>query len=221
MTVRLKCFLAVAALFAMASGVFGQRKELADVPWAPPADLDLPENVSPPPTVPEPMITAIRVGHTSIRLERTEVAAVRERFGGEEGFQGDGGDALGWLCYAGQDAAGRWALWLTSAEIDGPSIGGFEWRRVAQNAHFDPRCTRLPEGTEITLSPIPLRLGTSQSQVVKWLGPPTARHGNILDYEHNEEKRTSRDTYDYWNSVALRLLDGTVDSIRAAETDSD
>lgn len=221
MAVRLKYYLASSALLILASGLFGQRKELRDVAWAPPADLDLPKDVSDNPTVPLPMITALRLGHMSIRLERTERAAVRERFGGEEGWRDDAGDTLGWLCYAGQDAGGKWALWLTSGEIDGPSIGGFEWRRVAQNAQFDPHCVKLPEGTEITLSPIPVRLGASQSQVVRWLGRPTTRRGNILDYEHNEEKRTARHTYDYWNSVALRLLDGKVDSIRAAETESE
>jgi hypothetical protein len=221
MTVRLKYFLVSAALFVLASGGFGQRKELVDVPWAPPADLDLPGDVAPNPTVPQAMITALRLGHMSIRLERTELAAVRERFGGEEGSQGDAGSALGWLCYAGQDAAGRWALWLTSGEIDGPSIGSFEWRRVAENAHFDPRCAQLPRGTDVTLSLIPLQLGMSERKVFESLGKPTTRRGDILDYEHNEEKHIGHETYDFWNSIALRLVDGTVDSIRATETDAD
>jgi len=220
MTIRLKCFLGFAVLSFIASGAYGQRKELVDVPWGPPGDLDLPDVVSKP-TVPQPMITALRLGQMSIRLERTELAAVRERFGGEEGSRGNASSALGWLCYAGQDAGGRWALWLTSSEIDGPSIGSFEWRRVAGNAHFDPRCAQLPKGTDITLSLIPLRLGMSQSNVFRLLGQPTTRHGSILDYEHDEQKRVRRETYDYWNDVALRLLSGTIDSIRVTETDSD
>lgn len=198
-----------------------QRTELSDVPWAPPADLDQPGGVAPNPTVPESMITALRLGHMSIRLERTELAAVREQFGGEEGSRGDASSALNWLCYAGQDASGRWALWLTSGESDGPSIGSFEWRRVAARPHFDPRCIQLPKGTEIALSFVPLRLGMSQSQVFGLLGKPTAHRGDVLDYEHNEQKQISHKSYSFWNSVAVRLLNGTVDSIRATETDAD
>ncbi len=167
------------------------------------------------------MITALRLGEMSIRPERTELAAVREQFGGEEGSRGDASSALRWLCYAGEDAGGRWALWLTSSEIDGPSIGSFEWRRVAENAHFDPRCAQLSKGTMIDLSFIPLRLGMSQREVFSLLGRPSARRGNILDYEHDHQKSVSRDTYDFWNSVVLRLPDGTIDSIRATEIDSD
>lgn len=221
MTIRLKSFLTFAVLFLIANGVFAQRKKLADVPWAPPADLDLPGDVAPNPTVSKAMITALRLGRMSIRLERTELAAVRERFGGEEGSRGDASSALGWLCYGGQDAGGRWALWLTSSEMDGPSIGSFELRRVAENSHFDPRCAQLPQGTEIALSFVPLRLGISQSKVFELLGKPTTCRGDILDYEHNEERQIGHETYNFWNSVALRLLNGTVDSIRATETDAD
>jgi hypothetical protein len=166
------------------------------------------------------MIQAIRVGEMSIRLERTELAAVRERFGGEQGLRGDGSTSLGWLCYAGEDAGGRWALWVTSGEIDGPSVGSFEWRRVAERAHFDPRCAQLPLGTDITLSLIPLRLGMDRSRVFSLLGQPTVGRGNILDYEHNHQNLIRHEPYTFWNSVAVRLLHGTVDSIRATETDA-
>jgi hypothetical protein len=160
------------------------------------------------------MVTALRLGTMSIRLERTELAAIRERYGGEAGLRGDAGSTLRWLCYGGQDATGRWALWLTSGEIDGPTIGSFEWRRVDASAQFDPRCALLPRGTTVTLSPTYLRLGVSRSQVLHRLGNPSMRRGVLLDYEY---ARTGK-TYDFSNSVAVWLRNGVVDSILVAET---
>lgn len=212
MAIRLKSF--VISVVLLTSNALGQRKELVNVPWAPPADLDFPIGVAPKPTVPQIMVTALRLGSMSIRLERTELAAVRERFGGEQGQRGDASTSLRWVCYGGQDAGGRWALWLTSGEIDGPSIGSFEWRRVDPNAQFDPRCALLPNGTTITFSPTLLRLGMSQQDVLHRLGSPTLRRGNILDFEHMEQQKT----YSVSNSVEVRLRNGTVDFILGAET---
>jgi hypothetical protein len=214
MAVRLKYFLGLAVLSVVACGGFGQRRELVDVPWAPPADLDFPSGPAPTPTVTQPLVTALRLGTMSIRLERTELSAVREEMGGEEGQRGDAGTRLRWLCYAGQDTAGRWTVWLSSGEIDGPSIGSFEWRRVDANAHFDPRCVQLPAGASVTLSPTPLRLGISESEVLHRLGRPTVHRGEILDYEYSEQEKT----YDVWNTLAVRLRNGMVDSILGAET---
>jgi hypothetical protein len=214
MTVRLKYFLVPAALFLLASGGFGQRKELAAVPWAPPADLDFPRGSVASPTAPQPMIGALRLGTMSIRFDRTEFATVREQMGGEQGQRGDMSAALQWLCYGGQDAGGRWALWLTGGEIDGPTIGSFEWRRVEANAQFDPRCAQLPAGETITLSPTPLRLGMSREEVLRRLGKPTLPRGDILEYDYSGQKKT----YVVWNTVAVGLRRGIVDSILGAET---
>ncbi len=213
MAVRLKCLCGFAVLSVLACGALGQRTELADVPWAPPADLDFPNGPAPKPTVSQPIVTALRLGTMSIRLERTELSAVRERMGGEEGQRGDAGSALRWLCYAGQDAGGRWALWLSSGEIDGPTIGSFEWRRVDANAHFDPRCVQLPAGVTVTLSPTPLRLGITEGEVLHRLGRPTVHHGQILVYEYGEQEKT----YYASNSLEVRLHKGIVDSILGAE----
>jgi hypothetical protein len=214
MATGLKPFLRLAVLFLVAASGFSQRKELADVPWAPPADLEMPGEVAPNPTISEPMITALRIGTMSIRFETTEFATVRERLGGEQGQRGDASAALQWLCYGGQDAGGRWALWLTGGEIDGPTVGSFEWRRIDANAQFDPRCTQLPVGETITLSPTPLRLGMSQAEVLRRLGKPTLRRGPILEYDYRGQKKS----YDVWNTVAVRLSNGIVDSILGAET---
>lgn len=214
MITRLKPFLRLSVVCLAAASGLCQRKELASVPWAPPADSDMPGNIAPNATASEPMITALRLGTLSIRFERTEFAAVRERTGAEQGQRGDASTSLRWLCYGGQDAGGRWALWLTGGEIDGPTIGSFEWRRVDRNAQFDPRCTQLPAGETITLSPTPLTLGMSEAEILHRLGKPTLRRGRILEYDYRGEKKP----YDVWNTVAVRLRNGIVDSILGAET---
>ena len=213
MRIGLKSFLGIVVLLLFASDAFGQRKELTLVPWAPPADLDFPSAL-PRPTVPQPMVTALRLGTMSIRLDRTELAAVREQLGGELGRRGDAGSTLRWLCYGGEDTTGRWALWLTAGEIDGPTIGSFEWRRVAANARFDPLCTLLPKGATVTLSPAYLHLGMSQSEVFHHMGTPTVHHGDMLDYEHAHKEKA----FDFSNSVAVRFVSGIVDSILVAVT---
>src|SRR5579871_210768 len=79
--------------------------------WAPPR-LALPDAL-PPPTVPQMMISSLRIGKVRIYLEKTMRTEAQHRLGGIVGARGDGGDYEAWLCYQGSDQNGPWGLWLT------------------------------------------------------------------------------------------------------------
>jgi len=140
-------------------------------------DLD----VLPKATVPKLMITKLRVSDLTIVLEQTELEAVQAHFGGEIGSEGDASKSLGWLCLHGSDAVGRWVLWLESGEIDGPTVGGFQWRRVPDAVQFDERCRRLPDASSNVEMPIELRLGATGTKVLQILGQPTVSERRYVD----------------------------------------
>lgn len=102
--------------------------------WAPQFIWKFDHHALPKGTVPKEMIASLRLSGVTITLEgESELEALPARFGGEIGSQGDAADSLGWLCLHGSDAVGPWVLWLESGEIDGPYVGGFQWRRVARS----------------------------------------------------------------------------------------
>jgi hypothetical protein len=78
-------------------------------------------------------------------------------------------------------------LWLESGEIDGGSVGSFQWRRVGPNTRFDKRCRMLPRTNSRIKLPIPLHLGTTETEALQILGQPTARHGDTLLYVHERD----------------------------------
>src|ERR1700687_2526909 len=95
--------------------------------WEPP-EWNVPENVKP--TVPKGMFSTFRVAGYEITLEKTSMQEVEQHFGGVIGQRGDASEALEWLCFHGADAVGGWVLWLESGEINGDSVGGFQWQRL-------------------------------------------------------------------------------------------
>ncbi|HEV2699010.1 MAG TPA: hypothetical protein VGU90_13515 [Terriglobales bacterium] len=107
-------------------------------------------------------------------------------------------------------------LWLKSGEIDGPNVGGFQWKRVPSFAQFDARCQ--PEGSSNVALPIKLRVGTTEAQVLEILGPPSARKGNNLIYVHEHGESIRNEPYTSVNSVILVLRDGIVWGIEVEKT---
>ncbi len=174
----------------------------------------------PPATVPKPMITSLDISNFQIMLEDTELKATRARFGGGIGQKGDAGEYAAWLCLQGGDEAGPWVLWLESGEIDGPYVGGFQWRRVPVDAQFDPRCQAPGKADSEIRVPTGLRLGMTEAKVLKILGKPTLRKGDTLVYEHEHNEIIRNEPYTSVNSVIVVLRRGVVLAIYVDKTTS-
>jgi hypothetical protein len=214
---------AVALLCLAVCPAFAQttvRQPTGDEPtiWAPPILWKFNDRALPKATVPKEMIASLRVSGVTIPLEEeTELETMQSRFGGEIGSQGDAADSLGWLCLYGSDGIGPWVLWLESGEIDGPYIGGFQWRRVSHSSRFDERCSALPDTSEVRL-PIGLGLGTSEAKVIRILGRPTSRRGDTLLYEHEHDELIRGEQFFSTNTVIVALRGGVVRAIQAVKT---
>src|ERR1700746_2211381 len=140
---------------------------------------------------------------------------MQARFGGEVGSEGDAAKSLGWLCLHGNDAAGPWALWLESGEMDGSSIGAFHRRRVVASAEFDQRCQALPDAESNVELPVNLRLGIPEAEVVRMLGRPTSRKDGTLLYEHEHKESIHGEPYTSLNIVSVVVRNGVVWAIEA------
>jgi hypothetical protein len=186
--------------------------------WTPPHFWKFDDNAPTKPTVPKEMITNLRVGDVTIPLEEnSELQTLQSMFGGKIGVEGDAADYFSWLCLYGSDAIGTWVLWLESGEIDGPYVGGFQWRRVSRASRFDERCSQLDETSEVKL-PIDLGLGSTEAKVIEILGRPTSRRANTLLYEHQHDEFISGEQFTSFNTVIVVLRRGVVYAIQAEKT---
>jgi hypothetical protein len=213
------------ALLALTSAAFTQTNERPNprrdrVVWEPPG-WNFPENVKA--TVPKEMLTTFRVLDYEIKLEETSINDVKERLGGIIGRKGDASDASAWLCFHGADATGRWVLWLENGEIDGDSVGGFQWQRLSNRDILDGRCHTLGKGDSLLQLPLSLRLGIRSAVVLSKLGPPTFKDGQRLIYLHEHEAGSARpeDPFISSNIVMVRIRNGVVWAIEASKTISD
>lgn len=187
--------------------------------WEPEPLLNLTDDTVPNPSVPKEMIASLQLSELKIPLEETRMDTLRAKFGGEVGARGDASESLRWLCLRGVDEVSPWVLWLESSEMDGPYIGGFQWRRLSGAARFDARCTALPEKAKVVL-PINLRLGTSRGDVLKLLGRPTWHRANIFLYEHQHDETIRGESFNSWNTVIIGLRNGEVEAIDVTKTTS-
>lgn len=169
-------FSSLSALFFVTCALFAQTASRsssldAGVIWDPPAWPFLQK--SPKPTVSKEMVAALHVSDFPVILEKTKMEDVESTLGGTIGQRGDAGNFDEWLCFYGADSGGRWALWLESGEINGGTVGSFQWRRLNENAVLDGRCRMLGEA-KVELQN-KLRLGLTEAEALKILGPPKAR----------------------------------------------
>ncbi len=107
-------------------------------------------------------------------------------------------------------SAGEWHFTLR----DGPTVGGFQWRRVPMTANFDGRCQALPDRDSEVDLPIELRLGGTETEVLQVLGRPTVRKGNTVIYEHEHEEPIHNEPYTFMNTVTVVLRHGLVWAIQ-------
>jgi len=186
--------------------------------WEPPAWSFLPE--LPKASVAKEMLSTLRVSDYHVTLEETKMQDVGQRFGATTGRKGDAGEALGWLCFHGTNAMGRWALWLESGEIDGGTIGSFQWQRLPKSTNLDGRCHLLKGAAGTIELPLTLKLGAGEEEVLQVLGSPTTRHNGRLIYVHEHEESLRGQPYTSSNIVAIRLRNGKVWAIEVSKTTS-
>jgi len=206
------------ALSVIASCAFAQNEPLGShAVWEPPG-WNFPENVKA--SVPREILSSFRLSAYNITLEETSMESVRRRFGGEMGRKGDAGDALEWLCFQGADATGRWVLWLESGEIDGGSVGSFQWQRLSSREVLDPRCHALRGPTSAIRLPLSLKLGAKKTEMLEILGEPTTIDAERLIYLHEHEETIKGAPFTTSNIVVVRLRDGIVWAIQVSKTSS-
>jgi hypothetical protein len=171
-------------------------------------------------TVPKVMIGSLRVAGLPIVLEKTNLEDAHKHFGGTIGSQGDASESLGWICLDGRDKEGAWILWLFSGEIDGPAIGGFEWRHLSTSEKPDHRCSHLPKNSIGIELPIVLHLGMTEAEVRTLLGSPTAAREMTLFYCHEHQTVIRKEDYTVSNNVAIVFRKGAVWAIEVTKTTS-
>jgi hypothetical protein len=214
---RIAVFLVFAASLCHAQ-IAGSASSSKTILW-PPTKIDLPDAV-PRPTVPKELIDSLRIANFPVILEKTKREDARKQFGATTGHRGDAGDSEAWICLQGSDANGTWIFWLTSGEIDGPAIGGFQWRRLAPNEIPDRRCPLL-RGSEARISlPLSIHPGMTEAEARKVLGVPTIVRGNTLVFFHEHHEIIDNLPYTSDNLVALVIQNGVVLAIAVSKTTS-
>jgi hypothetical protein len=209
--IALICSLSCSTVIAQEAG-----KSTDRTIWAPPRLIQ--SGTTPKPTIRKPMIGNLRIAGFEIVLEKTRMGQVQKKFGGELGSEGDAGDFLEWLCVHGSDKSGSWVMWLESGEIDAGSVGGFQWRRVDRGAIFDGRCSVLPKAPSLIELPVALRLGMTEANVLRVLGPPTVREGSALLYIETHEEWLRKESFWEYNAVTVVIQDGAVSAIEAQKS---
>ena len=186
--------------------------------WSPPK-IGWPDQL-PRPTVPKEMIGTLRLANIPIILEETTLENVQKHLGGTLGSRGDAGEAEGWLCFHGRDAEGQWIFWLTSGELDGPAISGFQWRSLSPGERADSRCHQLPHDNGGIELPLAIHLRMTEIETRQILGKPTFVRGKLRIFSHEHEQVIRNVTYSISNDIALVLRDGVVWAIEVARTTS-
>jgi hypothetical protein len=166
-------------------------------------------------TKPKLMVNSLRTQDLSVELEQTDIRETSKQYGAKLGQQGDAADFFQWLCFVGGREEQRWALWLSSGEIDGDLVSDFSIKRIGSDAAVDSRCRSLSSSSEEpTTSPTQLRLGMSESDLKLALGEPTARRGDFLFYAHSHDLKLHNEPFTLMNEITVRVKDGMVIAIK-------
>ncbi len=163
----------------------------------------------------------VRVSDYKILLDKTAMKDVLGRFGGQIGSKGDASEAVEWLCLHGQNNAERWILWLESGEMNGDSVGSFDWRQISGNEVPDSRCVALTGDAVISLPTPSVTLG-AESKVLEVLGAPTIRDNRrFVCWNEHSITANQKDPFVTSNLVIFQLQDGRIWAIQASITTSD
>lgn len=101
-------------------------------------------------------------------------------------------------------------LWLESFEIDGPTIGGFQWQQLPADSKMDERCQPLRGDDASLRMPLALRLGMKEADVVAALGQPSKRNGNTVIYVHEHDRTIRAEPYTVSNDVIITYRAGRI-----------
>jgi hypothetical protein len=181
--------------------------------WEPPDYPDLGLLQKTPPTIPKLMVSDFRLADFEIVFEKTPLTALQSRFGGEIGSIGDASETLEWLCLTGSGKSGRWVVWLESSEVDGGTVGSFQWQGIAQRAEVDHRCVQLPSASGGMKLSNGLHPGISEDDLFRILGKPSTRNGNVLVFLHEHQETIHNEPYTVSNTVSIILSGGIVTAI--------
>ena len=203
-------------VFAMLSSASAQTAGPGRVAWGPPPGIMSLE--VPAATVPNEMLTTLRVSDVPVVLESTKLVELQKRLGGRIGHRGDAGNFVEWLCFQGAEGNRGWVLWLESGEIHGGTVGGFRLQRMAAGARPDRRCRLLPRQNGVVQLPTLLRLGLTESKLMETLGQPTAKRGDELIYVHEHVEQIRGEPYTSTNSIAVIVRHGVVWAIEVWKT---
>jgi len=159
-------------------------------------------------TVSKEIVGQLQLSGLRIVLEETKMSDVAAKLGGTIGQRGDAADYLEWLCYEVPTSEGRSVLWLLSGEIDGETVGGFQWLSIAASRELDQRCQILPRGAvEI---PLAIRPGIAEAALRSVLGKPTRQKGQRIEYVHEKELEIRKEPFTVTNTLSVLLRNSVV-----------
>ncbi|MEQ1931386.1 MAG: hypothetical protein ABL957_12785 [Parvularculaceae bacterium] len=145
-------------------------------------------------------VSKVAFGDFNVELEKTPLEAVR-RFAGVGAIQhrGDAHESQYWLCYTSDSSGGPERIWFESGEMGGAdrAVLSFQAKAVSRTAPEESAdCPILPK----SLLPVSLGnriwLGSSETQLNKFLGEPSARRGDWRYYA--SERKIQLDTEDFY-----------------------
>jgi hypothetical protein len=168
-------------------------------------------------------VKSIQVGPLAVVLETTILGAVSQRFGGTMHNAGDAGDAVNWLCYAGNNAAQKPVVYWFASNNEMSS----EDHSISQVAVQSNPGGVAPAGcgSAAVLATIDLGVpgvGTSLADVTKRLGAGKPDAKGFLSYQ-NERHVAGRGDKDSvtLQTVQYQIAGGVVVTVSVSQVTSD
>lgn len=150
--------------------LLGAPAAFADNVVAPPAWPALKES---PVTLAADTVRPLLMGALRVTLDGSTLADTRQAIGaGVSQRQGQGTDALDWLCYTVSDATPAQRLWLTSSELSRGRIDAVVAADLPPGAAASPQCPDLPARFKPVRFDNGLWLGGVSAELRKALGIP-------------------------------------------------
>jgi hypothetical protein len=127
---------------------------------------------SPTPLAVDP-VRPLLMGSLRVTLDGSMLADTRQAIGaGMSQRQGQGTDALDWLCYTLSDAVPAQRLWLTSSELSRGRIDAVVATDLPSGASLSPQCPELPPRFKPVRFDDGLWLGAMSNELRRALGIP-------------------------------------------------
>ncbi len=159
-------------------------------------------------------VRPLLLGPLRVSLDGSTLAATLQAIGtGASQRQGQGTDALDWLCYTMSDAAPVQRLWLTSSELARGRIDAVVATDLPAGAAATPQCPDLPARFKPVRFDDGLWLGGMSAELRKALGIP-AKAGPIFSSLFQGQAGNLAMV----SSTVLQLRAGRVESLHVAHS---